>query len=220
MAVAYLNFDENMKIPPEITYRNVEKTNAIDTLVHEKIAKLEHVCNYINSCHIAIEKTHDRPRSGSPYRVRIDITVPPGHEIVAESNPGESNQYDPLDAVIRDAFNAARQQLIKLNQRQHESDRSQSHEQAQETTALVTKLFRDQGYGFLKTLDGQEIYFHHNSVLHDDFERLEIGTGVHFALEQGEEGPQASTVKIVDKPGVRAGKSDQTLIEPPLDWRK
>lgn len=208
-----------MKIPPEITYRNVEKTNAIDTLIHEKIDKLEHVCNYINSCHIAIEKTHDRPRSGSPYRVRIDITVPPGHEIVAECNPGESNQYDPLDAVIRDAFNAARQQLVKLSDRQLESHRVQNQESAQDTTALVTKLFRDKGYGFLKTLDGREVYFHRNSVLHDNFERLEIGTGVHFSLEMGEEGPQASTVKIVDKPGVRAGKSDQTLIQPPLDWR-
>lgn len=209
-----------MKISPEITYRNVEKTNAIDTLIQEKIAKLELVCNYINSCNIAIEKTHDRPRSGSPYRVRIDITVPPGHEIVAESNPGESNQYDPLDAVIRDAFNAARQQLIKLSERQQESHRAQNQEVEQETTALVTKLFHDRGYGFLKTLDGREIYFHRNSVLHNDFERLGIGTGVHFSLEMGEEGPQASTVKIVDKPGVRAGKSNQTLIEPPLDWRE
>ncbi|MBH8550810.1 HPF/RaiA family ribosome-associated protein [Nostocaceae cyanobacterium CENA357] len=209
-----------MKIPPEITYRNVEKTNAIDTLVNEKIAKLEHICNYISSCHIAIEKAHDRPRSGSPYRVRIDMTVPPGHELVAESNPSESNQYEPLDVVIRDAFNAARQQLFKLTKQQHESDRSKSYEEVQETTALVTKLFRDQGYGFLKTLDGREIYFHCNSVLHDDFERLEIGTGVHFSLEQGEEGPQASTVKIINKPGVRVGNSEQTLIEPPLDWRE
>lgn len=209
-----------MKVPPEITYRNVEKTDAIDTLVNEKIAKLEQVCSYISSCHIAIEKINDRPRSGSPYRVRIDITVPPGHELVGESNPTEDIQYEPLNAVIRDAFNAARQQLVKLTQRQHESDKSVSREVDRETTALVTKLFRDRGYGFLKTLDGQEIYFHSNSVLHDDFERLEVGTGVHFFLGQGEEGPQASTIKIIDKPGVRVGKSEQTLIEPPLDWKK
>lgn len=209
-----------MKIPPEITYRNIEKTDAIDTLVQEKIAKLEQVCSYISSCQIAIEKIHDRPRSGSPYRVRIDLTVPPSHELVAESNPAEGIQYEPLDVVIRDAFDAARQQLVKLTQRQHESHKSVSRETTQETTALVTKLFRDRGYGFLKTLDGQEIYFHSNSVLHDDFQRLEVGTGVHFFLEQGEEGPQASTVKIIDKPGVRAGKSDRAIIEPPLDWRE
>lgn len=129
-----------MKVPLEITYRDVDKTDAIESLVHEKVAKLEEVCNYISSCHIAIEKIHDRPRSGSPYRVRIDMTVPPGHELVAERNPGESAQYDPLDAVIRDAFNAARRQLQELNQRQRK--RVKTHED-QETTAIVTKVHSD-----------------------------------------------------------------------------
>ncbi|MEA5617167.1 HPF/RaiA family ribosome-associated protein [Cronbergia sp. UHCC 0137] len=209
-----------MKIPPEITYRNLEKTDAIDALVQEKISKLEHICNYISSCRIAIEKVSDRPRSGSPYRVRIDLTVPPGHELVAEKNPSEGIQYEPLNAVIREAFDAMRHQLSKLTQLQRPSEQASRDETAQETTGFVTKLFRDQGYGFLKTLDGQEIYFHRNSILHNHFDRLEIGTGVHFSLEQGEQGPQASTVKIIDKPGVRAGKSDQTLIQPPLDWRQ
>jgi len=207
-----------MKVPLEITYRDVEKTAAIDALVHEKVAKLEQVCDYISSCHIAIEKPHDRPSNGSPYRVRIDMTVPPGHELVADSHSGEGTQYDPLDVVIRDAFKAALRQLKKLTTQQHESDKAQTHE-AKDSIALVTKLFPDEGYGFLKTLDGQDIYFHRNSVLHDDFERLEIGTGVHFFLEQGEEGPQASTVKIVDKPGTSVGKSEQTLVEPPLGWQ-
>jgi cold shock CspA family protein len=207
-----------MKIQPEITYRNVEKSEAIDNLVHEKIAKLENICNYINICHIAIEKIHDRPRSGSPYRVRIDLTVPPGHELAAEKNPGESVQYQPLDAVVRETFDAMRQQLVKLTQLQRASEQAGRYEEAQESTGLVTKLFREDGYGFLKTLDGREIYFHQNSVLHHDFDRLEIGTGVHFSLEDGEEGPQASTVKIVDKPGVRAGKSSEKLVETPLDW--
>ncbi|TAE54583.1 MAG: HPF/RaiA family ribosome-associated protein [Nostocales cyanobacterium] len=207
-----------MKIPPEITYRNVDKTQAIDNLLQEKIAKLEHICNYINSCHITIEKIHDRPRSGSPYRVRIDLTIPPGHELVAQRNPGESIQYEPLDAVIRQTFDAMRQQLTKLTQLQRASEKAGRYEEAQENIGFVTKLFRENGYGFLKNLEGREIYFHENSVLNHDFERLEIGTGVHFSPEEGENGPQASTVKIVDKPGVCAGKSSTTMIEPPLDW--
>ncbi len=209
-----------MKIPPEITYRNVEKTNAIDVLINEKIGKLEQVCNYLNSCHIVIEKVHDRPRSGSPYRVRIDMTVPPGHELVAESNPPDVNLYPPLEAVIRDAFQAATRQLRDLAEQQRESDKAKTNDRAEQTTALVIKLFPEQGYGFIKTLDGEEVYFHRNSVLHDEFNRLEIGTGVHCVVELGEEGPQASTVKIVDKPGVSAGKAEQTIIEPPLGWQQ
>lgn len=208
-----------MKVPLEVSYRGVEKTEEIDALVHEKVAKLEEVYQSINSCHIAIEKAHDRPSHGSPYRVRLDITAPPGHEIVAESNPSEGTQYDPLDAVIRDAFDAAQRQLKKLARRQRESDRGKT-QASEETTALVVRLFREEGYGFIKTLDGEEVYFHRNSVLLDDFDRLEVGTGVRCFVDQGEEGPQASSVKIVDKPGERAGKSGETVIELPLDWQE
>ncbi|MFB2918272.1 MULTISPECIES: HPF/RaiA family ribosome-associated protein [Aerosakkonema] len=53
-----------MQVGWEITYRDVEKTDSIEALVREKLAKLEEVCAYISSCHVAIEKAHDRPRSG------------------------------------------------------------------------------------------------------------------------------------------------------------
>lgn len=206
-----------MQVPLETTYRGVEKTDAIEALVQEKVAKLEEACDHISSCRVAIEKPHDHPRSGSPYRVRIDLKVPPGHEVVADSNPGEGIQYTELETVIRDAFDAALRQLKELNERQHQ--KVKTHEM-QEMVALVTQLFPEEGYGFIKTLDGEEIYFHANSVLHNDFDRLEIGTGVQFFVEQGEQGPQATTVKIVDKPGSRAGKSSKTEIELPLDWRE
>src|SRR2546427_559512 len=61
-----------------------------------------------------------------------------------------------------------------------------------------------EGYGFLRTRDGRQIYFHRRSVLHDGFERLAIGTEVRFEEEDGSDGPQASTVQIVSKPGGRA----------------
>lgn len=86
----------------------------------------------------------------------------------------------------------------------------------------MTKLFPSEGYGFLKAMSGEEIYFHKNSVLHDDFGRLTVGTGVRFFLSQGQDGPQASTVQIVSKPGERAGKSrdtKETAAVPPLGWQ-
>lgn len=206
-----------MKVPAEITYRDVPKTAAIDSLIHEKIEKLHQFCSYISSCRVAIEKAHDRPRSGSPYRVRFDITVPPSHEIAAVSNPGEGIQYDKLETVIRDAFEAARRQLVELVERQR--DEVKTHPQ-QDMGAIVTKLFPDRDYGFIKTLDtGRDIYFHRNSVSNGEFDRLEVGTGVQFAETEGEMGPQATTVQIVNKPGVSAPKIEEAEIEPPLGWR-
>lgn len=104
-----------MQVPVEITYRDVPKTDAIESLVQEKINKLEKFCDHISRCRVAIEKAHDHPRSGSPYRVRLDITVPPNHELAAVRNSGEGNQYDKLETVIRDTFDAARRQKLKLN---------------------------------------------------------------------------------------------------------
>jgi cold shock CspA family protein len=58
----------------------------------------------------------------------------------------------------------------------------------------------EEGYGFLETPDGREIYFHRHSVLHPGFDRLAIGR-VLFVEEPGE-GPQASTVAIAGIPGL------------------
>lgn len=206
-----------MKIQPEISYHNLEKTEAIDSLVQEKIGKLEKFCDYMNSCRVVIEKTHEHPKSGSPYRVRIDMTVPPGHELAVDRSPDQGVQYEPLETVIREAFDAARRQLVELVERQRQWDRSSPSQQ--QMVAIVTQLFPEEGYGFLRTVDvDREIYFHKNSVLNDDFDRLTVGTGVRYAEEEGDKGPQATSVKIVNKPGVRTEKASETEIETPLGW--
>lgn len=188
-----------MKINPEITYRHLEKTTAIQSLVEEKIAKLEQFCDYMNSCRVVIEKNNDHPSSGSPYRVSIDITIPHGREIAVVQNPHTGKQYPPLEAVIRDAFEAARRQIISITTEQ-KGERKVHPEQ--QVSAMVTKLFAEQGYGFLKEIStGKEIYFHRNSVTNNDFERLAVGSGVRYKETMGEMGPQATTVQLLDPHG-------------------
>ena len=206
-----------MKIPPEISYRYVEKTDAIENLVRGQIAKLERFCNYMNSCRVAIEKAHENPSSGSPYRTRIDITVPPSHEIAVVRNPGKGKQYEPLETVIRDAFEATRRQLVELVDRQ--LDKVKTHPQ-QQNQAFVTKLFPEGKYGFIKSAESdRELYFDDTSLVEDDFDRLEVGTGVNFMGVESESGPRAATVQIADKPGVRAGKGASEEVELPLGWK-
>ncbi len=60
-----------------------------------------------------------------------------------------------------------------------------------------------EGYGFLTTQDGREIYFHQDSVLNRGYSSLRIGAKVTFAEEEGEKGPQASSVRIHEKRRVR-----------------
>ena len=70
-------------------------------------------------------------------------------------------------------------------------------------TATVARLDPAGEYGFLETGDGREIYFHRNSVLDAGFSRLTVGSRVSFVEEAGEKGPQASTVKLLGKHGLR-----------------
>lgn len=108
-----------MRIPPTISYRDVPKTDALESLIAQKIEKLEQYYDQISSCRVAIEKTHDHPGSGSPYRVRLDITVPENREVIVDKSPDDGVQYPPLETVIRDAFDAANRQLRELNEQQH-----------------------------------------------------------------------------------------------------
>ncbi len=207
-----------MQVPLELSYRDVERSEAIDALIQEKLEKLEEACDHISSCSIVVERAHTRPDSGSPFRVRIDLTVPPGHEIVAEKSPDDGVQYVPLDAVIRDAFEAARRQLVALNDRQ--TGQVKTHPQ-QMVAGIVTTLFPKEDYGFIKTPVEADIYFNRNSVLNDDFERIELGTGVQFFRVEAEDGPRASSVKIVDTPGIRPPEErEEEIVPPPMGWEQ
>jgi len=65
--------------------------------------------------------------------------------------------------------------------------------------ARVARIFPQQDYGFLRTPDEREVYFHRNSVIDADFDHLNLGDEVTFVEEQGDKGPQASTVKPVGR---------------------
>jgi cold shock CspA family protein len=184
----------------EITFRGVTRTDSLEKLIYDEASSLEKVCDYMISGSIAVEKPHRHPRSGNPYRVRIGIRIPHNPELVVTRESGEGEMHDSLAKVLRSAFKSMRRQLKKLVEKQRYETKIHPDQQA---AAVVQKLFPIEGYGFLKTIEGREIYFHKNSVLHGDFERLEIGTGVRYVEEAGREGPQASTVQIEDKPGSR-----------------
>jgi cold shock CspA family protein len=184
-----------------MTFRNVRKDPAIEDLIYKQAAKLERICDYIVSCRVAVEKPQAHQRSGNPFRVRIDLTVPPDHELVVIRDSSEGDLHEELSTVIRDAFAAMRRQLRKLVEKQRRDVKAHPE---QEVGGFIVRLFPEEGYGFIKSLNGREIYFHKNSLLGDGFDDLSIGTGVRWVEEQGDKGPQASTLRVVDKRGARS----------------
>lgn len=183
-----------MKVPLEISYRNVEKTNEVEETIRNEVQRLEKVCDYLSSCRVAIEERQKYQNQGSPFHVRVLLTVPPGHEISSTKTENKGDMHESLTTVIRKAFKGAEKHLKRIVEQQR--DHVKKHEQ-QEVNAVIVKIFQDEGYGFLKNNEGDEIYFHKNSVINDEFKRLQQGIVVRYVEEMGKKGPQASTVRIL-----------------------
>jgi cold shock CspA family protein len=202
-----------MDWPTQITFRNVPRFEEIESVVRREAAKLGRYSRRIIGCRVAIERPQRFQRQGNTYRVRLAVSAASPRPIIVTREPRDSDMHDDLRTIVIGAFKAARRQLQSVVEHQRGDDKP-----PRESRALVVRLFAEQGYGFLKTPDGQELYFHRNSVLHDDFERLAVGTEVRFDESEGDEGPQASTVQIVNKPGVRLPDSGPCAVEPPRGW--
>jgi len=97
--------------------------------------------------------------------------------------------------AVRGAFNSARRKLQE-HARLRRSD-VKTHEP--NLMATISRIFLKEGYGYLETVDGREIYFHANSVLGGTFRKLKTGTRVQFVEETGLKGLQASTVRIIKR---------------------
>jgi cold shock CspA family protein len=191
-----------MTTPIDVTFRNTAPLPDITTLVRQEVEKLERFGRRLTSCRVAVEQPQRHQRYGNRFRVRLYIGAGLPKPIVVTREPGHSDMHDDLRTVLLGAFRAARRQLQSGAQRVR-GDGKPPHEPRALVARLLPGATPAEGYGFIRTLDGRELYFHRNSVLHDDFDRLTVGTEVRFEEEEGDEGPQASTVQVVSKPGAR-----------------
>ena len=209
-----------MILPLQITFRNMESSQEVKGWIQEEANKLDEFHGKITGCRVVVELPNRRRKAGNLYHVRVDLTVPGGEMVVKRQPnlralPGRMDKeatkslevkvpHKDLRQAINDAFGAMRRRLQDYSRRRRHEVKT--HEGP--PLGRVTRLFPEEGYGFLESADGREIYFHKNSVLNSGFDRLETGSMVSFTEEKGERGPQASTLKLVRR------KSAQTLVHP------
>lgn len=175
-----------MQVPLQITMHEVSHSDALEADIREHAAKLEQFYPRITSCRVAVEETRKHHQQGREFTLRIDVRVP-GREIVVTRD-----HHEDVYVALRDAFDSAKRQLEEVIREQRGDVKA--HEIPQHGT--VARLLPDEGYGFIETADGRELYFSRENVVHPTFDDLEPGVPVQFIEELAAEGPQAKRVSV------------------------
>jgi ribosomal subunit interface protein len=181
-----------MQSPLQITFRNMESSAAVEADIQSRVDKLEDINNQIISCKVVVEAPPRSQQQGGLFKVSIDLTCPDGKVVVNKEPSGKNKAHEDCYVALRDAFKAAARQLERHGERQRGEVKCHSGMPMGE----VSHLSPMEDYGTITTSDSREIYFHRNSVINADFDSLTIGTRVCFHESEGDQGPQASTVKV------------------------
>lgn len=182
-----------MQTPLQITFREAtDPTGAIRARIEEHVEKLDSFHKNIIGCQVVVESPHHNHHKGNLYQVRINLSVP-GHKFVASSEAKHDHAHEDVYVAVRDAFEAITRQLESLTHIQRGNVKV--HIALPEGT--VTVLFPENDCGRILTQDGHDIYFHRNSLTHDNFDTLKVGALVAYESEMGDDGLQATYVKIL-----------------------
>jgi ribosomal subunit interface protein len=188
--------ENSMQLPLQITFRHMDSSDAVATRIRERAEELERFFDRIISCRVVVECPNPRQHQGNLFRVRVDIRVP-GREIVVGRDPAAHHAHEDVYVAIRDAFDGTRR-LLEDYVREGRGD-VKLHTVPDH--GRVARLLPAQDCGFILSSDGNEIYFHRNSVPNGGFEKLAVGEEVRFVAQHSEsaEGLQASTVVPLGK---------------------
>jgi ribosome-associated translation inhibitor RaiA len=172
----------------------MDPSDAVETNVRDKAEELIGIYDQIMRCDIVVEAHHKHHNQGNLFHVRINLTVP-DKELVASREPDKHHAHEDVYVAIRDAFKAMARQLEKYTD--HRRRDVKTHEVP--AHGRISELSIERDFGRIESSDDREIYFHRNSVVNSDFDKLEVGAEVSFVEQEGNEGPQASTVKVLGK---------------------
>ena len=112
-----------MRIPLQVTARNLEMTDAIEAAVRKRAEKLEHFSDCITSCRVVVECPHRHHNKGLLYNIHIDLTLP-GKELAITREPAED-----MYLAIRDAFDVATRQVQTYMQKRNGQVKNHHREQ-------------------------------------------------------------------------------------------
>jgi putative sigma-54 modulation protein len=101
-----------MSIPAQISFRNFDRSDAVEERIQEKVDKLEQYFDRITNCQVVVEARHRSHNKGKLYHIKVVLSVP-GEDVVVSRDPKDAHAHEDIYVAIRDAFEAVRRQLKK-----------------------------------------------------------------------------------------------------------
>lgn len=188
-----------MQTPVQIDFQGIDAMPATREAIERHVTQLEQRCGRITACRVVLKGPGEHHRTGGRYEVNIRLALPDGREVDVSRTPTADERHADLSFAINDAFKRARRRL----QDQVRRMQGQVKQHDASPVGTVARLDELGEFGFIEAHDGHQLYFHRNSVLNNAFNKIKPGTRVTYVEEAGERGPQASTVKLLGKHGMR-----------------
>jgi cold shock CspA family protein len=182
-----------METPVEIDLQGMVATAELKDAIARHLQQFEERFGRITAGRIALKTPSGRHHTGGLFEINIHLALPDGREVNVGHTRQDDERYADLHFALNRTFKRARRQLQDRARRLE--GQIKSHEG--QPVGIVRQHDPLGEFGFIETSDGREIYFHRNSVLNGDFSRLTVNARVSYAEEEGDKGPQASTVRLL-----------------------
>jgi CspA family cold shock protein len=67
-------------------------------------------------------------------------------------------------------------------------------------TGTVKWFNAEKGYGFITPESGEDVFVHFSAIQSTGYRSLDEGQAVEFDVTQGPKGPQAASVRLLERP--------------------
>jgi ribosome-associated translation inhibitor RaiA/cold shock CspA family protein len=184
-----------MQKPLQIAFKNLDKSEHLETLIRERVEKLNQLYPRIIGCRVVLEAPARTATAKAPLAISIEIDVPGRPKIIAKRQDDRRDAKGDNLKHINQAFDAVQRQLEDLTRLS--SRDVKAHESAGETGCIMRiEVLED--HGFVELAQGESLYFSRDAVLGNRFEDLKPGMMVHVtrAMRESNMGPQASAIRL------------------------
>jgi ribosomal subunit interface protein len=168
----------------QIEGRNVSMKPEWRADVEARVNDLQAGRDDLTHARVTLTKSRGHKQANDIAEALIVVQIP-GRTITARK------QEETFEEAIRTAFLAIDGELEKYREKRASH---QLRVPPVPVHGVISKLFLEEGYGFILQDNGEEVYFHRNAVHDMNFEELQDGTEVSLNVEMGEKGLQATTV--------------------------